>query len=68
MPIEINIAAHPHSHTHIAAVIREELGLQDFKGDQLFEGAIDPDELAAAICRGLAQLAEARAAAYRAEQ
>ena len=37
----------------VAAVIREELGLEDFDGAQLFEGMIYPDDLAAAIVKSL---------------
>lgn len=35
--------------SQIAAVIRKELSLDDWRGDHLYEGTIDPDELADAI-------------------
>ena len=42
----------------IAAVLRTELGLGDFRGDQLYEGSIDPNELAAAVIEALGLVPE----------
>lgn len=44
----------------ITGVLREALSLEDFEGDQLYEGGINPRELAAAVVAELGLTEEDR--------